>query len=341
MANEIIDSNTAFKAHRATLDNIVGLATAYQEAPEKEKCALLEKWGGLIAHHLDMELHGLSPLFALDDIVPTTLADDVLRSVGQFFDALQTQLMVLPWPYTPQGVPRHPGLRGLVAILDVADKNTSGSPTLNCALTSGIWDPAPLLGILLSTQRLQQDSDPQGTRRWQNIPFWRCTQMLAIAAITSEWVPPPEYGPKMWYVPLFHKFPRPEQAFAILADKLPHSFSAALEYYLSESSEHMNSAMIERMFAMDWSKTNDKIAVQMLLEMIYDHNLDDAYPDGMRCFQLQHPDLFAAFQIQASLFNDSQDAEKYTQACLPGWNQAIHGAGINTLPLPELGLESP
>ena len=93
--------------------------------------------------------------------------------------------------------------------------------------------------------------------------------------------------------------------------------------------------------AMDWSKTNDKVAVQMLLEMIYDHNLDDAYPDGMPCFQLQHRDLFAAFQIQASLFNGSQDAEKYTQPCLPGWNQAIHGAEISTLPLPELGLERP
>ncbi len=86
--------------------------------------------------------------------------------------------------------------------------------------------------------------------------------------------------------------------------------------------------------AMDWSKTNDKVAVQMLLEMIYDHNLDDAYPDGMRCFRQHRPDLFAAFQLQASLFNGADDAQEYTQAGLGGIKPSM-GWQSKTCPCPN------
>lgn len=341
MFNETNDDNTTFIEHRRALNDIVRSAAQYQAAPHEEKCSLLEEWGTCVAQHLEIELLGPSTLYALEYIEPPELVNDVLRSIGHFFEALQTQLMVMPWPHTPQGVPQHPGLRGLIAILDVADKNIAGSPTLNRVLTSGIWNPERLLDVLQSTQQLQRSSDPESAKKWENLPFWRCIQMLAIATLTSQWTPPAGYGPKMWYMPLFHKFPNPEEAFSTLVDKVPHGFSAALEYYQSEPPENITAAMIERMFAMDWSKTNATIAVQMLLELVYDHNLDNAYPEGMRWFQHHRPDLFAAFQLQASLFDSSKDAEEHTQACLPGWNQAIHGVAIEAIPLPELGLESP
>lgn len=341
MLNETSDENTTFIEHRRALNEIVRLATEYEMVPDKEKCALLQEWGARIAYHLETELRGPSTLYALDHVEPEELAKDVLSSIAHFFDAIQTQLMVMPWPYTPQGVPSHPGLRGLTAILDAADKNIAGSPTLNCVLASGAWNPERLLGVLLSTQQLQRQADPERTNTWENLPFWRCIQMLSIAALTSQWVPPPSHGPKMWYTPIFHKFPDPDKAMATLIEKVPHSLSAALEFYQSEPPEHLTPGMIERIFAMDFAKTNSTMAVQMLLELTYDHQLDNAYSEGMRCFQQMHPDLFTAFQLQASLFSAAADAQDYTQACLPAWNQAIHGMAIDALPLPELGFESP
>lgn len=341
MFNEASDENTTFIEHRRALNDIVRLAGQYRMAPDKEKCSLLKEWGACIAYHLETELRGPSTLYALDHVEPEKLSKDVLNSIGCFFDAVQAQLMVLPWPYTPQGVPRHPGLLGLIAVLDVADKNIAGSPTLNKVLTDGMWNPERLLDVLQSTQQLQRESDPESANKWENLPFWRCTQMLAIATLTSEWVPPPNYGPKMWYVPLFHKFPDPDKALATLIAKVPHSLSAALEFYQSEPPEHLTPGMIERIFAMDFAKTNSTMAVQLLLELVYDHYLDDGYNEGMLFFQREHPDLFAAFQLQTSLFDSAKDAEEHTPACLPAWNHAIHGTAIEALPLPELGFESP
>ena len=142
-------------------------------------------------------------------------------------------------------------------------------------------------------------------------------------------------------VPPFSSVSDPDAAVASLAAKTPWSFGSALEYYQNEDEENVSANMVRTIFAMDLKKANALLSIRMLLELLFNNTRCQAYSSGMEQFQIRHPDLFAAFQLQVSLHENVFDAEKYAPACIDSWNHAIHGKAVDSVPLPDLGFEGP
>ena len=126
-----------------------------------------------------------------------------------------------------------------------------------------------------------------------------------------------------------------------MATKAPWSFGAALEFYQDEDEEHVTPSMVKSIFTMDYAQANPGLSTNLLLSLMFGHAKHQAYAAGMALVQEQHPDLYAAFQLQVSLHDDVYDAEKYAPACIESWNHAIHGKAVDSVPLPDLGFESP
>ena len=342
MLEKSYDEYCQTTSHRHGLEDIVWTKEKYDRAPTEQKSLLLKEWGEKIAFHLVCEKQ--SPNYSLH-ASSCLSAEQIGDAIITFFEAARVALVARPWPHTPEGKPNNAALAGIVSILDAISPNKnigSVSPTMDYILNARAWNPDGLWFALDSTQNLAKDQLALTDKSWQAQPFWRWTAQLGIQACITDWTPNKNFqGDKMWYVTPFQQLPDPDAAVRTLAAKVPGSFGAALEYYQDEPEEHVSADMAKTIFQMDYAQANAGLSTKLLLSLMFDYSRYHAYGAGMQIFQDKHPDLFAVFELQVSMHDSSDDAEKYASSCETAWMQAVHGKPIDCIPLPDLGLERP
>lgn len=342
MNPQIDNGNFTARAYANVLEDAIVLEDRYANASAENQAALIEQWGLSLARHLELEKE--SQAYAHNaSLAP--VAGYIGHSLIAFFEAAQKMLLVLPWKHT-RANPSNPALTGLVAIIDAVCKDDNhlkrGSPTVAYALNTMRWNPDALWLALNSTQELAQSQLAFDNKDWRIQPFWRWTAHLGVQASLTDWIPNDNHlSDKMWYVTPFVRLPNPNAAVAAMAEKLPWSFGAALEFYQDEPEEDVSQNMIESIFTMDLAKANARLSTELLLNLMYGHAQYQAYGAGLDMLQQRHPDLYAAFQLQVSLHDDIYDAEKYAPICVEFWNYAIYGKTMDSVALPDLGFEGP
>lgn len=332
------DKSVPSQQHARNLEDLV-YATWDKKKPLANNPKAVEQLGNRIASHLIMEPHGEA--FSIRNALPTIKPEQVETAILTFLEEAPKALLGTPWTTTYAGPLEHPAMTGIVAFIGAISKDPVASPTVHALLTSGRWNPDPLWFALAETLTQQAEMFGASTR-WELYPFWRFTAMMGQYAIGTSWTPNKNgVSDNMWHVTPFHKHDH-VATLETMATKMPWSAGPALQYYqLTELKEEAVVPVVSAILGMNFAESEAKFCLEMLLEMTYDHGIDQSYDVLLKCFQEKYPGLATAVSFQASLLSEVSEAAAAVPALFSSWEHEIHGKAIDQMALPELSFERP
>ena len=340
MTTQTNNTNARTAVHNRMLRYIVEDADKYKNAESAAKMDILSNWSDHIVSHLRIENNAIA-----NPVVESSYPPDetVGRAIIEFFEATTDILMAATSLLVQPRDLKVTALLGIVPVINVlASPLDNALRTMSYLLNDLNWNPDRLWSALAFTQDFAKSQLALKDKSWQVQPFWLWTKQLGVQACLTNWKPNNNtLSDKMWYVTPFRHLPNPDATVAAMATKVPWSFGAALEFYQDEPEEDVSADMAKTIFQMDYAQANATLSTQLLLSLMFNYSRYQSYSEGMQIFQNKHPDLFAAFELQVSLYDSQKDADHYASECETAWMHSIQEHPIDCMALPDLGLECP